>query len=282
VERAVSEPPRYLGQDMLKTIVDAQDRMPSRTRIAGRYTHLTSLIHGCARAQVIAREQRLTPSESVTGGHRVMWRIGRATEAHFRDSYIRAVDYKGVIGRWSCVCGRTSYQGLFNTRATRCRHCEYQPTVYKELTVKDEEAGIAGNPDFLLRLGGPVVVVELKSMNAENWNKLEEAMPDHVVQAGGYRRLLMQDGVPVLAYVIVVYVKKDFKWGSPYKEFHVRVDGMAETPSYVVPTLDIMWQRARAIKNGTLQDLPPRECQRMDETRAINCYGQASCWSMDE
>lgn len=267
--------PARLAPNMITTIIEAQDRIPDRGRISDEYMHLSSLIGACPRAQVIARDTGMEIRSSVTGPMRIMWKIGRAVETHIRDSYINAVNYEGVYGRWRCDCHYTQYTGLFDADYDACHRCGYQPRFYEELTVFDDDANIGGNPDLALLIAQKYLIIEIKSMNKEGFDALERPVPDHVLQAGGYRRLYERMGLPVHDEVVIIYVRKDYNPRvRPYKE--MRVNLARDTAVQV--SLDLMWDHARAIKFGTLQDLPARICDEPQHTRACNCFCVVDCF----
>lgn len=261
-------------------ILDAQDKIPQTARVSGsEFTHLTSLLNVCARAQVILRASGTPVSRSPTGGHRVMWGIGRFIEAHIRDTFIKADGEHRVYGTWSCLCGLSNYSGFLNPREPRCTSCGQQPTNYHELTLYDAAYGVSGNPDMGVLINGLMYPIEIKSMNSARWTDLERPLPDHVLQAGGYHRLYQSNGFDMGDRAIIIYCVKEFKYGSPYKEFHVPMGSSAD--AHVTTSLDIMWRTARDIKNGSMKSLPPRVCHDMECTRSKDCPAMATCWSMN-
>lgn len=266
--------PTVLKPNMVIDAVIAQDRIPEKKRVADQYIHLTSLLDTCARQQVFMRDLGIQPEERVTGAHRVMWKMGRAAEQHLRDTYIQAVNYHGVYGGWKCKCERSKYTGFFDHNANKCSHCGYQPTEYDELSMVDEETGIVGNPDLVIYFDGAFYIIEIKSMNKEQFDALEDAVPNHRIQAGGYRRLYQINGLPVHTYGSVIYVKKDFVWGSPYKEQQVNLGAQD-----VEASLNLMWADAQVITAHSVDNPPPREmCRSATCTRAKNCPALLHCF----
>lgn len=278
-QASAAEPaPAELRGDMVTSVVEAQDRIPEIGRVPDRYVHLSSLIGCCPRAEVLARDTGIELRNNVTGSQRIMWRIGRAVETHIRDSYINAVNYEGVHGKWRCDCHRTSYEGLFDPEAARCDHCGHRPRYYDELTVFDHAAGIGGNPDLVLMVDGKYLIIEIKSMKAESFDALDRPVFDHLLQAGGYRRIYENMGLPVHNEVVVIYVRKDFSPRvRPYKERLVNVAMDAN----VHRSLDLMWDMARSIRSSNLQNLPGRICNAPTDTRARNCPTVCDCFQRD-
>lgn len=267
-----------LPHDLFKSMLDAEDRAPEKSR-KGRpgFLHVSSLIGMCARAQVLSVLHGVEVHEAVTGQHRVMWKFGRAVEAHVRDTVIRAKNYADVYGVWKCVCGRTEETGFFN-RTRICNTCKGKLDVYGELTLYDQEAGIVGNPDLLMRHNGPFVIKEIKSITGDDWNKLEAPLGDHVFQAAMYHHLMKKNGHPVYDEVVIFYTSKHFtKWGSPYKEFHVNV----ATPHIQQQVTDAV-ALALSVKVGNAQRAaPPRTvCTVETCTRAKNCPAMNLCFRL--
>ena len=87
-----SLPPYDGSETYVRNICNDRDRIPDIRRIGSRdgYTHVTSLIGLCPRQHRIAVEHEIQVTESVTGGHQVMWAIGRAVETHVRKQIIDA------------------------------------------------------------------------------------------------------------------------------------------------------------------------------------------------
>lgn len=217
-----------LPSGFVRRVVEMRDNVPEPTRV-GRpgYIHLSSLISLCARKHRLMRDGGVGTSEPVTGSHRVMWRIGRAVENHVRDQLVEGMPVD-VFGRWVCLCGETYHIGHKPSSAQRCTMCSTRVDRYRELTLSDHDNHVIGNPDIILRTAGRYVPLEIKSMVRTQWSELTAPLPNHIIQAAGYRRLLQVDGFPVHDDVAIVYVAKDFAWGSPYKEFHVRVTDRIE------------------------------------------------------
>lgn len=273
--------PTSLGElppNFISRVVSAQDHLPERTRHNAGYMHLSALLK-----EVCPRQIRLSDLnadravyQDATGGHRVMWKLGRAVEAHVRESFIKGVQGKGVYGAWSCQCGRTREEGLFSSEWPRCRSCGEPPVRYGELTIFDHNAGISGSPDFPIMINRLLHVGEIKSMNGEEFDSLTQPIPDHVFQAAGYRRLFSLNGMPVSDKVLIHYTTKKFKFGSPYKEFHVNVN-----TAEINRVLDGVWARALEIKQHRLEGtLPPRTmCQSTSATKARKCPHVTDCFS---
>lgn len=271
------EPMPELHPELLTMALNAQDRMPERDRATEPgYLHVSSLIHRtCPRQYAILLREERAIYRGVTGGHRVMWKIGRGVEDHIRKQYLRSTGRNNVFGQWACPCGDTLRKGYY-AREHRCPTCDKVASIYKELPVFDHEAKIVGNPDMILNVGGWLVVVEIKSMAKDQWETLSKPLGDHVFQAGMYRHLLHLKGHKVHRNIITVYCTKDFKFGSPYKEFQVDVT-TNERVALFEDSRDYAKMLAQHAENGTL---PPRErCQTTTSKAAQSCPAVASCFN---
>lgn len=267
-----------LPDGFVSRILHTQDSLPEPQRHNVGYTHLSALLKNpCVRQlRFMDENQDKQVFQSVTGAHRLMWKLGRAIETHIRETYIKGVKGKGVFGNWECACGAVKHAGKrFSETWLSCQRCRTKPDNYKEYTVFDHDAGIAGNPDFLVYGGDILTVVEIKSMNGEDFELLRAPMPDHVYQAAGYRRLLKQNGFNVSKNVVIVYATKKFKYGSPYKEFSVDVT----VPQYE-NVLNGMWGVAQEIKQSRLaKTIPPRKvCSSVNAKEAKKCSFCTDCF----
>lgn len=268
-----------MPNDFFIDMVSAQDNIAEEKRSNKNYSHVSSLLKNpCARKQRILDESEQIDYESATGGHRVMWLIGRAVEKHIRDSYIKAIKGKGVLGKWHCKCEQTTYEGLYEPKTKACPFCRTTPNQYAEMTLFDHEFGICGNPDMLLYIGadGLLYVVEIKSMNGEDYDDLTRPMPDHTYQAGAYRRMLEKMGYPVSDKLLIIYCTKKFKFGKPYKQFTVDAN-----QQHIVAVLDGMWAAAKEIHDARkAKELPPRErCASPNVPEAKKCVSCVECFS---
>lgn len=278
-----SEPMPVLQEGHLTSILDAMDRTPEARRVGsgvgqwGHYTHVSSLIGACARMHALATLDDRSIMESVTGGHRVMWSIGRYVEQHIRGQYLKATNRRMAFGRWKCVCSESEHVG--HHPAMVCDRCQQPLNQYNEYTLFDHENWIKGNPDLLMAFPGNwIVPVEIKSMNAKDFEKLEQPKGDHVFQLGHYHRMLQLERFRVHSHGVVIYCTKEFKFGSPYKEYHVKMDVPA-VQAPIEQSVVMARQIRQTREDGTL---PPRTmCQSPTETRAKNCPFLVSCWNRD-
>jgi CRISPR/Cas system-associated exonuclease Cas4 (RecB family) len=273
IQQLVDDTTTTLPSGFVKRVVDMRDSMPElkRTGQPG-YVHLSELVRLCARQHCLMVDSGIAQEMTIVGAHRVLWKIGRAVEHHVRSQLIDGIPTE-ILGKWSCVCGETTFTGHRPDRS--CPRCGSRINRYHEYTLFDHENGVVGNPDVILRHRDRYVPVEIKSMVKTDWEELRGPKGDHIIQAIGYRRLLQVNGFPVHNDVALIYTSKDFAWGSPYKEFHVRVTPRLEQQ------LDDLFAEAKRVKEWvTTQRLPERTCcTHQTGRRAKDCPVADRCFA---
>lgn len=277
----VARAPRTRGiqtPGLLKPVLERVDSVPQHMREQGSdRIHVKGLMRDCPRSLQLA-QRSVVPlfQESPTGGHQVMWKIGRAVEEHIRNQYIRGVDGRNVRGKWTCKCGALEIRA--DNRPDEdviCEACRSTAHTYKELGIYNADYGIIGSPDMILIVDGLDVVVEIKSMQQEEFEQLNgQPHGNHVEQAALYRWLSMQAGRAVAPYVVIVYCTKRFVWGSPYEEMHVDVS----EGTYWDTGVQLNLEKARMIQR---RELCPRlpECVAPARPRAKKCPTCVDCFS---
>lgn len=220
-------------------LVEAQDLVPEMSREASLdgFTHVSTLVNiGCERRVALAMKYQSVQRTTVTGGHKVMWLLGRAVEKHVREQVITSRERNGIYGVWVCHCGETCHTGFFPE--TVCRFCHRKLFEYREPVLREPEFKITGSPDLTLRDRGFFYPVEIKSMNPDQFKELEKPLPDHVAQVLLYQEIYHRDGFMMHENVVLIYVNKGFRWGSRdkvYKEYHI--NGQTETARIIVRDL---------------------------------------------
>jgi hypothetical protein len=267
----------------VKEIVDIEDARPDKLRYNPDYVHVSSILRDCPRYLSLFHSLKVndllisSPSEPVSGSTRVVHLIGRAIESHIRKQLSLGLDYNNIYGEWKCNCGQTSFIGLNDLKT--CKVCHSKTTHYHEVTLKDEEAGIIGNPDLILFYNDKYQPVEIKSKKLDAWIQMTKPEAQHVQQVLFYRLLLLKNGFNVAKHVRLIYCAKDFSFQhkSPYKEYRIS----AEDDSNQV-IVERLYEVAKSIKehkiNGTL---PRREvCSHETCSRAKNCPFAVQCFSL--
>lgn len=271
-----------LADDHLTRMVCAADEVPERTRSGGNaegLIHISSLVGAvCERDHVLSQRHRMMNASVVTGGHKVMWKIGRAVEKHVRTSIISARGRRNVYGVWQCRCGHTEHLGE-HPQDMRCERCWSGLGHYREPQLVDAVRKVTGSPDLTLIEKGLFLVSEIKSMNKEDFDALEAPLADHVIQACGYHRLYEMLGFPMLPQVRLFYVRKQFLWGGRnriYKEFTI-------DPATYARQVDLCFEAAERIRDHVEAGTTPdriRPCRSARSTRAKECNSCATCWQL--
>lgn len=273
--------PPSLPENYLTAMVETQDARVEAPRTLGNregLTHLSSLLNVCPREHVIARRFNISRPQAVTGGHRVVWKFGRAVEDHVRSSILAARERRNIYGVWKCVCKHTAHTG-FHPPAATCPRCRLPLDRYYEVELIDPDNGVTGSPDMLLVERGWFVPVEVKSMNKDDFDKLSAAVPDHALQVAGYWRILRALGYRVHAEARLIYVRKEFLWGGRnrvYKEFVVR-------PETLSPLTEAMFSAGREIQDHLQAGSTPDRitgCHSATCSRARSCSVSDVCWSL--
>lgn len=273
-----------LGKFSLLPAIREQDNKVVKSRRVDTqgYMHLSTFVKHCPRRAVLTRDSDDDQSGTVLGSMRIVWEMGRGVERHIRGQYIKAVNREGIYGVWKCKCGKQKQTGFYRDRKA-CPSCGTKSKEYHELTVFDNEGMIVSNPDFLVLDGeGMLVPVEIKSINKEDFNKLEAPNGDNMNQLVGYWINLKDHGPDNVRsrlsnYVIIIYANKDFTWSDdPYKEYRVKLSQ--------VQSMVNAYHQLRDTRISTLHDpeiMPERRlCAKVDKGPAKECPVAVRCFSM--
>ncbi len=167
---------------------------------------------------------------------------------------------RSAWGNWACRC-RTTKTAVpclaKDVTLGPCPACGGAVEIYQEVSMRNEEFKIVGNPDLLTYIDthDALHITELKSMGHDNWKELARPDPDHVIQALFYWFLMHHAGYRLTNKVSIVYITKGWMFsGAPYKEFVVEAQGQ-------IARLDIYLEEARRMKlfRGSNM-LPARIC----------------------
>jgi len=276
--------PELPEQGKLAGILGAQDTLADVARNESEYVHVSTLIRACPRQVILSNRHGGQEVKRVEAGDRLIWALGRAAESHARRVLAAALPAH-AYGIWTCRCGQRSFEGTFKAALEvggNCSHCDTPLDQYREVLLIDEQRKVLASPDFLLVYGTKFIPVEFKSINKEGFDEQKEkpdAQADHELQVLYYRRILQRGGKDV-PYAIIVYVRKDFKWGSnPYLEFRPTENGRT------TPSLDNMDIRAEAIRDARGAGPIPEKlgvCSSPITPRAKACGMCAMCFSTNQ
>jgi hypothetical protein len=275
--------------EFLKQRVGSFDQRPESIRFGGEYLHATSLLDFCPRAHALVEGFEDFPGLEQTprSCDRLVWALGREAEKHVRDSLAQTMPDL-ALGSWRCLCGNTSHVGtlrdvLNNSEMHTCAKCERDPIYYEELEWVDDVAKVVGHSDFVYVLpdSTKLRIVEIKSINKRDFEKLTTPQAAHRLQAGIYQQLMrhnMGDDM-VDEKVTIFYVCKDYVQGSPYKEYHVPM--LAHHTAAIENGFDLARQRANRNAGA---GLPPRlsACAKSTNPKAAGCALCGVCHSTNK
>ncbi len=263
-ERTVTEPaPEPVGEmpelpaAFVREFVALQDRVPEESRFSeyDDFIHVSSLVDMCPRKYALARQNNVTVRSSPSGAMRMVWEMGLAVEAHVIQQMQRAFGY---------------------SRITR------------GLELEDREYMISGRPDAMVEVAPTWdAVVEIKSMNAAQFQELEQPLANHVLQVLLYHWLLSRNPETFTRQyspdrhlhdeVIILYAAKDYIRGGIYKEYHVNVNDES-----CQAMLSVALGLARELKDAMDRNgLPARRlCPDQNCTKARGCPVATLCFNI--
>lgn len=188
----------------------------------------SNLLDCCIRAHVIATKFNVEGKQRLTAGERLTFAIGDLVHSWVQNTSDVLGDNR--YGWWKCeACGARS--GFGGPRRRKCKNCGA-----KSETVKYEEVHIktgppfpcSGHPDMFIMKQGRLRLLEIKTMNGEDFKKLLMPLATHQWQIQFYMMACKQDPQigkfidPTVGYVL--YIPKAHIRDSPYKMFVVERD----------------------------------------------------------
>lgn len=267
-----------------KPIIIATDSAPPnlQTTRPGNYLHVSDLIHRCMRKRAIhdARETQ-PPPRVLTMSDMLTFSQGDAIHDLLKDR-VRLGWPDKMWGVWSCKCETLMHEEPCTfaeiDQEEECPHCLSRVTKYHEVPIFNDEYGIVGNPDVLLKFPkeGAFFVSELKSIADNSWQELRRPLPDHVLQVLMYWFLMREKGYRMFDKVGVAYASKAWKFGNtqPLKEFLIE-------PEKELHKIEPLLEDALAYKNHRGGGkLPPRiVCSSSASKEAKTCEVKEVCFS---
>ena len=242
----------------------------------GTYLHVSDLIYRCIRKKALSQKLRLpVAAEELWDSQSITFRLGEAIGDFVVD---RAIDRDGrVFGRWKCRCGRLTPNMLREDalKIRPCRRCGGYYDQYAEFHLTNDQYALVGNCDLALMWDQGLYLNEVKSINADGFDALDTGGPhmDHIVQLLFYSFMAREMGYEIYDRGSIFYVKKEFKIGSPYKEFKLVYEDHAH---HIEPYLEEAMHYARFLQDGTL---PERiMCNNIDEPTALKCQFCLDCF----
>lgn len=216
--------------------------------------------------------------ESFSVALNVTFGIGNAYHDLVRDTWLRDI----AVGDWVCPhCGNRVY--FCKEPKTACIKCGSKKWEYTELTFISNETKATGSIDLIVDLGLPKhVVVELKSLDKDQFNDLVAPKAEHRIRTSLYLRMIETsqsshiDKIDLtharILYVSKAFGKKDINGKfTPFKEFIVARDDSA-TELYV--------SKAKAVKLfEETGEVPAGVCPNSFCKRLKSCNVATSCFT---
>jgi hypothetical protein len=250
------------------------DTMPEDSRVGSDKIHVSSLMnHFCPRREWLKRNVGYVAPKSASAATRLVWALGRAAESHVRSQLLSSM-LGNAFGIWSCTrCDARESEA----RLHEFKRCECGGTFdrYGETVVEDEELGLIGSVDFVWVHRDFFNVVEIKSMNAREFDLLKKAKADHMNQVEMYRWLLHRSGKKVFRAEVVV-VAKDFVKGSPYQKFESKIVATARPQIFKVVKDDV------ALARGKEKPKRLAACHDASTSVARACEACSACFSVSD
>lgn len=259
--------------DILRSV-----RYDPRPQRPGDYLHVSDLIGRCIRKFALVEQhdiartpQRLTLMDLLTFG------VGDTIHDIMKERTAFAAP-RQVWGKWACKCGTTREDTpctLHDMAGRTCRVCNGPVDVYQEVSMRDEDLMIVGNPDLILYLAhlDALHVTELKSIAHEKWKELVRPVPDHVIQVLFYWYLMKKLGYRMTDRCTILYITKGYTFTEqPYKEFSFN-------PESIIHRLEPFLDDARALKEARAGGpLPVRTCASSVAPDAKKCEVCSICF----
>lgn len=243
----------------------------------GRFMHASDLIYRCTRAMALSDtlEIPFTP-EIVFDGRGLTFAQGRAIQDYVTGRLKTNAPGK-LYGDWRCLCMEERHIGTYEEAKAKgnCSRCKSPLKNYHELVFHNRKYMIVGSVDLTLIENAALYVIECKSINKNDWQELKRPIPDHVIQTILYWYLMREDGYSLNEHASILYVMKEFRIGSPYKEFPINV------PSQLHRIQDYL-NDARALKHARARHgIPPRiTCASTGSPAAKKCAFMIQCFSL--
>ena len=185
----------------------------------------------CVRGQLLGLRHNVARTERLPLSMRVTFDLGNAIHFFFQN----AAGYLGGnrMGWWQCLaCGRR----VFGRRPVRkCQGCSASDRAFQYVEHAlhmPADVPVSGHIDGFLEVApGDIRIVDFKTINGEDFDRLTGPKPEHSIQVNGYMHYIQRDDrLPVRVNGergLLLYISKKHAVRSlPFKMFHVRREKM--------------------------------------------------------
>jgi len=242
----------------------------------------------CPRLYALADVTKFKPKDQwLSTSHRMTYQIGRDQE---RNIVLWFAEMGKAVCHWKCVACGIVHE--FQTRPISCSKCGVRKLEPMEVRFESAYSGASCGVDMLVALGEPKLrVVELKTIDKEEFKALKAPLAEHRWRTNLYLRIIAESAHPWSNAVstdtaTILYTSKGGfgcadpelkKWGlsdqySPFKEFEIKRND-SETDEIVA--------RAKVIKDfreGKV-GMPCGVCTTAMSSRAKACGLKGPCFS---
>ena len=192
-----------------------------------RRLRMSMIANVCVRGQLIAYRSNISTADYLSAGMRVTFDIGNAIHLFFQNSQ----SYLGErrLGWWQCLaCGTKVFGRKPQKKCGVCGASDRAALYHEHALRMPEKIPVSGHIDCFLEVApGDIRVLDFKTINGEEFEKLKAPKADHVIQVTGYMKFIQYDETfPVKVNPdkgLVLYIsKKHVAKGLPFKMFHVQ------------------------------------------------------------
>lgn len=257
-------PPPFRATDHVATRLGGYE--PERD---GHLIHVSELSDFCPRERALCHQYNIERRSYVPGWLRMIFDHGRAVEQLYRNEYLGPAGL--LVGYWKCLgCRRV----VFGKMPPRCQACQPGKFVYVEPVWVDDELLVRGSVDGLLVNRDELRVLQLKSLNPSDFDKLVRPLGDHAFNESWYLYLARTQrarGLPInLRVSNIIYVPKQAK--KPL-EFEIE---------YQSGPIDFVRERLADWKAYvTTKTMPPnRLCESVGSPQAKTCPAVRRCFDL--
>lgn len=234
--------------------------------LATDYVRASGIYEFCPREEFLVSKYNISREDVIPERLWKTFNFGRVFEKCFRDEFLG--DTGILIGKWKCmICTHCeeSVNGMTRyIKPTECFVCGGNSFSYVEEDILSPDGLLGGHPDGFIHWDGRYSILELKTANDMNFNKVrKEPMPRHVAQVQIYMLLTGY------LFAQIFYFNKD----SSEDLCHEVVFDEVQAKS---------WQRkAEEWRESVITGKSPdRTCLTSDCPRAKKCQVRQLCFSI--
>lgn len=233
------------------------------------------------------RDEFIGTAMAITFAH------GRDMEYRLRNEWLR----KSMVGLWECGVCLSEHPVWGKQPFGACSKCGYSHQWrYKETRLESKVSGVSGGIDGFVDVGEKKArILEIKSIDKDQFKSLQAPLADHKLRTSLYLRLaheaLLVEAERInTARATILYVSKSFGFKddtlkeagiadspfSPFKEFVVeRDDSLTDNPLRLAKVLTT-W---RNLPSEERYNMPCGVCSSGLIKRAQQCSAVSPCWS---